>query len=162
MIDKNLLDLSRQINSLARDNKIRISTTESCTGGLVASCLTSIEGASNYFDYGFITYSNEAKITMLGVDPKILDQFGAVSEEVAISMALGALRISKSSISIAITGIAGPSGGSRFKPVGTVCFAVASKVNTESYVRKFIGDRQIIRYKACEEALSFLLKILGK
>ena len=160
MIDKVLLDLSKQINYLAVANKVRISTAESCTGGLLASCLTSIEGASNYFDYGFVTYSNEAKIHMLGVEQKILEQYGAVSEEVAIAMALRAMKISKSSISISITGIAGPGGGSSAKPVGTVYFGIASISNTKAHLVRFTGDRSVVRYKATKEALSLLLKTL--
>jgi PncC family amidohydrolase len=160
MIDKVLLDLSKQINYLAVANKVMISTAESCTGGLLASCLTSIEGASNYFDYGFVTYSNEAKIHMLGVERKMLEQYGAVSEEIAIAMALGAMRISKSSISISITGIAGPGGGSTSKPVGTVYLGIASISNTKAHLLRFTGDRSVVRYKASKEALSLLLKTL--
>lgn len=160
MIDKILLDLSKQINYLAIANKTKIATAESCTGGLLASCLTAIEGASKYFDYGFITYSNEAKTHMLGVEQKILERCGAVSRETAIAMATGAMKQSKSSIAISITGIAGPGGGSVTKQVGTVYYGIASMSNTKARLFRFTGDRSLIRYKATKEALSLLLETL--
>jgi PncC family amidohydrolase len=160
MIDEILLDLSKQINYLAIANKARIATAESCTGGLLASCLTAIEGASNYFDYGFITYSNEAKTHMLGVDPQILERCGAVSKETAIAMAAGAMKQSKSSIALSITGIAGPGGGSTNKPVGTVYCGIASMSDSKARLFRLTGDRPLIRYKATKEALKLLLEVL--
>ena len=112
------------ILQLARAQNLHIATAESCTGGLVAAALTEIPGSSDVFDRGFVTYSNQAKIDMLGVSPQTLEAHGAVSEEVACEMAAGALARSTAQIAISITGIAGP-GGSDFKPEGRVCFGIA-------------------------------------
>jgi nicotinamide-nucleotide amidase len=169
IIDTTLLELVKQIKQLAIANKITISTAESCTGGLLASCLTSVEGASDYFSYGFVTYSNQAKINLLNIAPNIIQKFGAVSEETAQLMALGCKEKSKATIAVAITGIAGPSGGSIIKPIGTVWFAIASDNNVASYLSKFdsaknkvqdLDNRQIIRYLACQKALQLILRSL--
>jgi nicotinamide-nucleotide amidase len=108
----------------AKTRGVKIATAESCTGGMVAAALTDIAGSSEVFERGFVTYSNAAKIEMLGVSPKILDQYGAVSEETAREMAAGALTHSRATLAVSITGIAGP-GGSEFKPEGRVCFGLA-------------------------------------
>ncbi len=108
----------------ARDAGVRVATAESCTGGMVAAALTDIAGSSDVFDRGFVTYSNDAKIAMLGVLAETLDQYGAVSEPVAVEMAEGALAHSMATLAVSITGIAGP-GGSEFKPEGRVCFALS-------------------------------------
>jgi len=160
MIDKILLDLSQQIGDESIANKVRISTAESCTGGLVASCLTSIEGASNYFNCGFVSYSDESKIQMLGVDYAIINKFGAISAETAIAMARGTLKKSGSELVVTITGIAGPSGGSILKPIGTVYFGIGSILKIDSYLYNFTGARQTIRYQACTKALELLLNAL--
>lgn len=136
----------------------KIVTAESCTGGGLAAVLTELAGSSQWFERGFITYSNEAKQELLGVQLKTLEYYGAVSEATAREMAEGALRNSHANISLAVTGIAGPSGGSVDKPVGTVCFAWAIKgqpiLTTTQY---FTGDRQAIREAAVVYALEKLL-----
>ena len=131
---------------------------KSCTGGLVAKYITDIAGSSAWFDRGFVTYSNRSKQEMLGVDEQTLQENGAVSEAVVKQMALGALKRSAANYSIAVSGVAGPSGGSEAKPVGTVCFAWGldnDQVLTETC--HFVGDRESIREQAaryCLEKLS--------
>jgi nicotinamide-nucleotide amidase len=143
------------------DRGLVLVTAESCTGGLVAGAITEIAGASSVFDRGFVTYSNAAKQTMLGVSEDTLVQYGAVSEQVARAMAEGALHHSLADMSIAITGIAGPSGGSIEKPVGLVHFACATKSTT---VHKRIiftqGDRTGIREAAAHQAICLVLDCL--
>lgn len=132
MIDEILLNLVRQIKNVLIAENLTITTAESCTGGLLASSLTSIDGASNYFSYGFVTYSNQAKMDLLNVPSKTIKQFGAVSKETAEAMAIGALRKTNSSIAVAITGVAGPSGGTTTKPVGTVWIVISIKTNIDT------------------------------
>ncbi|MCE3044384.1 CinA family protein [Legionella sp. 16cNR16C] len=141
-----------------------IATAESCTGGLVASELTEIPGSSQWFERGFVCYSNLSKQEMLGVDALLIEQYGAVSQQVAEAMALGALQHSKASISLSITGIAGPEGGSIEKPVGTVWFGYASR--TRNIVRTehchFSNcSRHQIRTRACRKALAGILTLLS-
>src|SRR5262249_7229911 len=118
MFDRALLDLAADVLSKARAKKLRIATAESCTGGLIAGCLTEIPGSSDVFDRGFVTYSNAAKTTELGVTKNIIDAHGAVSKETALAMVEGALKNSNADCAVACTGIAGPGGGSKDKPVG--------------------------------------------
>ncbi len=121
-------------------------TAESCTGGGVAQAITAIAGSSEVFDRGFVTYSNEAKVEMLGVDPALIEAHGAVSEPVAQAMARGALAASRADVAVAITGIAGPGGGSAAKPVGTVCFAWATRAGgCLTRTRHLAGDRAAVR-----------------
>ena len=136
----------------------KLATAESCTGGWVAQCLTAVAGSSDWFDRGFVTYSNEAKEEMLGVSPEMLIAHGAVSEPTAVAMAVGTLAHSRADWSLAITGIAGPSGGSPAKPVGTVCFAWAAR-NGEVAVttRHFVGGREAVRAQSVAFALEGLL-----
>lgn len=145
----------------ARSQGLRIATAESCTGGMVAVALTDIAGSSDVFDRGFVTYSNAAKTEMLGVKPATLAQFGAVSEEVALEMAMGALAHSHADIAVSITGIAGP-GGSDFKPEGRVCFGLAHKGQTQTSTVEFgpIG-RAKVRAAATAHALALLAAALG-
>ena len=126
MSDTLILNLVQQLADKLLAKKLIISTAESCTGGWISQSLTALAGSSAWFDSGFVTYSNAAKIEMLGVDPGTLDQFGAVSPEVALEMAEGALRNSDAAVALAVTGIAGP-GGSQFKPEGRVCFGIITK-----------------------------------
>jgi nicotinamide-nucleotide amidase len=137
---------------------LKVATAESCTGGLVSGALTEIPGSSDVLDRGFVTYSNAAKQTMLGVSAAILERHGAVSRETADAMAAGALAMSKADLSVAITGIAGPGGGSEEKPVGLVHFAAAARDGRRVRREKRYGDvgRSTIRMRAVAEALAML------
>lgn len=135
-----------------------LATAESCTGGWVAQCVTAIAGSSGWFERGFVTYSNAAKVEMLGVPETTLERHGAVSEATARAMAQGALACSRADWAVAITGVAGPSGGSPEKPVGMVCFAWAQKdggCEAEKY--RFDGDREAVRAQSVRHALAGLL-----
>lgn len=147
-------DLAREL----LDRQWRCVTAESCTGGGVAQALTELPGSSDWFERGFVTYSNDAKVELLGVAQHTLEGFGAVSEETAREMAQGALRGSRGQAAIAVTGVAGPSGGSPDKPVGTVVFAWALREGgTTSRIRRFDGDRSAIRRAAVAHAIEGLL-----
>ena len=140
-----------------------LATAESCTGGWAAQALTALAGSSSWFERGFVTYSNAAKEEMLGVRAETLARHGAVSEEAAREMALGALSRSRASVAFAITGIAGPSGGSAAKPVGTICLAWALKGGApRSETRHFAGDREAVRRQAVERALAGVLELLDE
>jgi nicotinamide-nucleotide amidase len=147
------------ILSGARHYGLRIATAESCTGGLVAAGLTQVAGASDVFDRGFITYSNAAKIAMLGVSAATLEKFGAVSEQTALEMAEGGCRSAGVDLCIAITGIAGP-GGSDYKPEGRVCFALAHTGNATQVDTVEFGaiGRENVRQAACDHAFAMLLQ----
>ena len=147
-------------NRLLQD-KLVIALAESCTGGWLSKMITDVAGSSQWFDRGFITYTNSAKIEMLGVKPATLDAHGAVSEQTVAEMAKGAIEQSKADLAIAISGIAGPGGGSDAKPVGLVCFAWARRskfCDTES--KRFTGDREQVRYQAASYAMSEMLQKL--
>ena len=139
----------------------RIATAESCTGGLVAGAITRIAGSSDWFERGFVTYSNEAKLEMLGVPRELLERHGAVSEPVAVAMANGALRASRADCAVSITGIAGPGGGTPAKPVGMVCIGWAARTGVER-VRtfQFEGDRAGVRNASVAAALTGLGQLL--
>lgn len=145
----------------------QLALAESCTGGMVSQAVTAIAGSSGWFDRGFVTYSNEAKVDMLGVAENLIQAHGAVSEPVANAMALGAIQHSHAQISASITGIAGPTGGSLEKPVGTVCFGWAIKNDAEQPMklvvetRYFEGDRAAIRQQAASHALAGLLNLVN-
>ena len=143
---------------LARDNRVKIVTAESCTGGLIAGLLTEIAGSSDVFERGYVTYSNDAKIECLGVDPRLIETEGAVSREVAIAMAAGALSSSRADVSIAVTGIAGPGGGTLHKPVGLVHLAAHRKNHPTRHKECRFGDigRAGIRIATIREALVML------
>jgi len=133
-------------------------TAESCTGGLIAGAITDVPGSSGWFDRGFVTYSNDAKVAMLGVRAQTLDTHGAVSEATAAEMAAGALAHSSADLAVAVTGIAGPDGGSEAKPVGTVCFAWARRGGpVATLTRRFPGDRAAVRQATVELALQGLI-----
>lgn len=142
---------------------IMLATAESCTGGLIIAAMTDIAGSSTVVDRGFITYSNEAKMEMLGVSPTTLDAHGAVSRETVIEMAAGALTHSRASLSLAVTGIAGPGGGSAEKPVGLVWFGVALKGQPVFAERQLFGHkgREFIRHETVRHALQLGLRMLG-
>ena len=154
-------DFARPALDAARQNGIRIATAESCTGGLIAGALTEIAGSSDVFECGFATYSNTAKITMLGVTQTTLDAHGAVSVQVARGMAEGALNRSDATLTVSVTGIAGP-GGSDHKPEGRVCFGIAStghETHTETIEFGAIG-RSNVRAKTVAHALTLLTKAM--
>jgi nicotinamide-nucleotide amidase len=154
MQNPQLQDLAERLIGLYKKAGLRLATAESCTGGMVAAALTDIPGASAVFERGFVTYSNDAKIDLLGVLPESLAAFGAVSAEVAEAMAEGALAYSLADIALSITGIAGPDGGSALKPVGTVYIGLARKEGARfHYQCAFDGDRDDIRRQAAAEAL---------
>ncbi len=139
-----------------------LAVAESCTGGWLAQSVTAIAGSSTWFDRGFVTYSNAAKVDMLGVPESTLERHGAVSEAVARAMAQGVLANSRADWSVAITGIAGPSGGSPDKPVGTVCFAWAGKdAGCEARTCLFSGDRAAVREQSVRYALRGLIERVG-
>ena len=159
-MDVELITLSEAIAAPCRQRRLLIVTAESCTGGWAAQVITHTAGSSAWFERGFVTYSNEAKVEMLGVRPQTLETYGAVSLETAGEMAAGALKNSRAMISLAITGIAGPAGGSPGKPVGTVCFAWCMKDQAPSCQhRLFAGDRVAIRHQAVIYALTGLVAL---
>ena len=139
-------------------NKLTISVAESCTGGTLASTLTSLSGASVYFDRGFITYSNKAKQDLLGVNKDTITKHGVVSEHVALEMVNGVIKNSTSDFAVAITGIAGPSGGTTTKPVGMVCFGLSTYGNNLTSTQLFKGDRLSIISQSVEYSIEQLLK----
>jgi nicotinamide-nucleotide amidase len=161
--DEKLRTAALDLLALCRAGRLKIATAESCTGGLVAATLTEVPGSSDVVDCGFVTYSNAAKQTMLGVPPNTLSRHGAVSSETAAAMAAGALTKSAADLSIAVTGIAGPGGGSKQKPVGLVYFAAAARDGRViARSRRFgkIGRRRV-RERSVAEALD-LLEALAK
>jgi nicotinamide-nucleotide amidase len=154
-------NLSLRLGELLRQHKLVMTTAESCTGGGVSAAITDIAGSSAWFDRAFITYSNEAKMEMLGVREETLAAYGAVSEETVKEMVLGALNNSHATIGVSISGIAGPSGGTDNKPVGTVCFAWADEkdwLHVSTY--QFDGDREQVRQQAVYTAQQVLVEKL--
>jgi nicotinamide-nucleotide amidase len=158
MIESVLREKAAQVLDLCRARGLKVATAESCTGGLVAGALTEIAGSSDVVDRGFVTYSNEAKEAMLGVPSATLKRHGAVSAETAAAMASGALKNSLANIVVAITGIAGPGGGSQQKPVGLVHFAAASRDGRLVARERQYGDigRESVREQSVAEALDLL------
>jgi nicotinamide-nucleotide amidase len=140
------------------DRRWTVATAESCTGGLIAGAITDVAGSSAWFDRGFVTYSNAAKIEMLGVRPETLAALGAVSEAIAREMAAGALARSVADVAVAVTGVAGPAGGTAEKPVGLVCFAWAIRDGApESRTERFGGDRAAVRAATVDRALEGII-----
>lgn len=155
-------DTAAQLGQALRAHGFMLAMAESCTGGMAAEAITSISGSSVWFDRGFVTYSNAAKIDMLGVSRKTLEEFGAVSEQTAVEMAIGALKNSAAQIAGSITGIAGPDGGSAAKPVGTVCFAWAGKnLPVTSCTHWFDGNRNTVRQQAAIFMMAGLIERLN-
>ncbi len=154
--------LTRQLAEALQQRGQRICTAESCTGGLIAKTFTDLAGSSSWFDRGFVTYSNQAKIDMLGVSAQTLQQYGAVSEQVAAEMAAGAITHSEAQLAIAVTGIAGPGGGSELKPVGTVWFGFACDGEITTQRQLFGGDRAAVREHSLLFAIHAMLQILQK
>jgi nicotinamide-nucleotide amidase len=137
-----------------------MTTAESCTGGMIAAACTDLSGSSNWFERGWVTYSNAAKITELGVPAQLIAEHGAVSEPVARAMAAGALQHAPAQVSVAVTGVAGPTGGSADKPVGTVWFGWATPAGVISEVQHFSGNRAAVRAATVQHALKRLLALL--
>ena len=137
-----------------------LATAESCTGGMIAAACTDLSGSSQWFERGFVTYSNEAKAEMLAVPPGLIEEHGAVSEPVARAMADGALAHSRAQVSLAVMGVAGPTGGTEAKPVGTVWFAWCVGGETHSEMQHFAGDRAAVRVATVRYALKRLLSLL--
>jgi nicotinamide-nucleotide amidase len=155
-----MIELARQVGEALKARGARLATAESCTGGWVSMVLTEVAGSSDWFERGYVTYSNAAKREELGVSDATLRRHGAVSEEAAREMAAGAQRKSGAQAALAITGIAGPTGGSAAKPVGTVCFAWARGDRVSSETRRFDGDRASVRRQSVRHALEGLLQRL--
>lgn len=156
--DAALRRLAERVGEALLRSRQRLTSAESCTGGWVAKCVTDIPGSSQWFGRGYVCYSNEAKMELLGVAPGVLETFGAVSRPCAEQMAVGALHAAHADIAVAVTGIAGPDGGSAEKPVGLVWFALAqSAAAPRSERRLFSGDREAIRRAAVATALELLL-----
>jgi nicotinamide-nucleotide amidase len=149
--------LARKVGRRLKASGAKLATAESCTGGWVAQAVTAISGSSEWFERGFVTYSNEAKQEMLGVKRATLKKHGAVSEETAREMAKGALKKSRATIAVAVTGVAGPTGGTPGKPVGMVCFSWATKKALRSETRRFRGNRERVRRQSVVHALKGLL-----
>ena len=159
MFPSDIDDLATAVLSAARAKGLKVATAESCTGGLVAGALTGIAGSSEVIGYGFVTYANAAKARLLGVPETTLQTHGAVSRETAVAMATGALEESGADLVVAITGVAGPGGGSAEKPVGLVWFAVARRGSEAQATERRYGDlgRQAVRLAAVRTALELLL-----
>lgn len=157
-----VLPAAREIVARCTAAGLKVATAESCTGGLVAAALTEIAGSSAVVDRGFVTYSNAAKMTVLAVSPELLERFGAVSREVALAMVAGAIARSDADIALAITGIAGPGGGSAEKPVGLVHFAAARRGSRAMHVERRFGDigRSEVRLASVAQALQMLKELV--
>jgi nicotinamide-nucleotide amidase len=164
VIDPALRKAAAQVLDIFRARGLKIATAESCTGGLVAAALTEIAGSSDVVDRGFVTYSNEAKAAMLGVKPATLKRHGAVSAQTAAAMAAGALKHSLADIAVAITGIAGPGGGTRQKPVGLVYFATASRDGRRLAKSARYGKigRRRVRERSIAQALDLLASLASE
>lgn len=161
LVDNALYDLAERVGRALKERDLMITTAESCTGGWVAEAITMVPGSSAWFERGFVTYTYISKREMLGVGGDTLERHGAVSEEVVREMAQGAIDRSHAQVSIAVSGVAGPSGGSPDKPVGTVCFAWAvrrGEVKTET--RRFDGDRESVRKQSVVHALERVLGLI--
>ncbi len=154
-------NLAREVGIVLKASGMMMATAESCTGGWIAKLMTDISGSSAWFDAGFVTYSNAAKRRMLGVDAELIDIHGAVSEAVVVQMAEGAVIRSEADIAVAVSGIAGPQGGTQEKPVGTVWLAWAAHGRETQTLRcQFAGDRESVRLQTAERALNGIIEYL--
>ncbi len=162
-MNDSILLLVQRLAEFLKGNDMKLVVAESCTGGDLAGALTELPGSSEWFERGYVSYSNESKMELLNVSSETLREYGAVSVETAAEMAQGALNNSHAQISVAVTGIAGPDGGTEEKPVGTVCFAWSSRqLGTVTTSTRFQGDRQTVRLQAIMMALEGLLDMLEK
>ncbi len=157
-----LYRLATRVGHRLREAGALVVTAESCTGGFLAKCLTDLSGSSDYFDRGWVTYSDAAKAKLLGVSPRLLERHGAVSEPAALAMARGALKAAGATVAVAVTGVAGPTGATPGKPVGTVWIAWArrhrGRVRATAEHHRFAGDRDAVRRRTVAAALSGLLQ----
>jgi nicotinamide-nucleotide amidase len=157
--DAELFELARQVGQRLLGLGARLVTAESCTGGWIAKAVTDIAGSSDWFECGYVTYSNAAKVRDLGVAPATLARDGAVSEATVREMAAGALRISGAQVAVAVSGIAGPDGGTAEKPVGTVWLCAGTQDHLVSLVERFPGDREAVRRLSVERALRLVMGV---
>lgn len=161
--DSELYDLAQRAGHKLRASGRRLATAESCTGGWIAKALTDVPGSSQWFERGYVTYSNAAKMRDLGVGADTLERFGAVSEQTVREMSEGALRVSGATVALAVSGIAGPDGGSPGKPVGLVWFCAAARAGTLADIiaeeKLFAGDRDFVRSRAVHHALRLILRL---
>ncbi len=156
--------MTSNVEHLARvltERQLLMATAESCTGGLIAAACTDLAGSSLWFERGFVSYSNAAKHELLGVPQAMIAQHGAVSEAVARAMAQGALSHARAQVAVAVTGVAGPTGGTAAKPVGTVWFGFATPAGLTSEARRFDGDRSAVRRATVQHAIDRLVALLG-
>ncbi len=161
--DTVLYSYAQQVGVLLASKGLKLVSAESCTGGWIGQSITAIAGSSGWYECGFITYSNQAKHRMLGVQATTLLKYGAISEQTAREMVAGALKMSTAQVAIAVTGVAGPSGGSKEKPVGMVCFAWELKQSaTHSTTHFFSGNREAVRRQAVAVALLGIIDLLGE
>ena len=160
-MDKDSVASVQAVAAQLLKHRQKVCTAESCTGGLIAKTFTDLAGSSDWFERGFVTYSNDAKNEMLAVPASLIEDYGAVSEAVATAMASGALRHSKADYSIAVTGVAGPGGGSDDKPVGTVWIALASAEQMVARRYQFDGDRQAVRAATMQTAIELLFDLVS-
>ncbi|MBO6948267.1 MAG: CinA family protein [Rhodospirillales bacterium] len=161
-MEKELIDAADDLLTACRVRGWTVATAESCTGGMVAAALTAIAGSSDVMDRGFVTYTNEAKNEMIGVPMDLFETVGAVSEDVAKAMAEGAMKTANVDLACGITGVAGPGGGSKEKPVGLVHIAAASKAKTIHERCQFDGDRHAVRLSSALKALEMLRRLAEK
>ena len=160
MFAKDITEKAKTLLDLCHDKKLKLATVESCTGGLLAGCLTAIPGSSSTVERGYVTYSNQAKVEEVGVDPALIEKHGAVSREVAEAMASGALRHAPVDLAAGITGVAGPGGGSPEKPVGLVYISAAARNGVPTVTENhFKGDRDAVRAASLAVALDLLIEL---
>ncbi len=162
MTDQSLYDLAAGVGAALKARGLWLVTAESCTGGWIGEAVTAVPGSSAWYERGFVTYTNVAKREMLGVDAHILEQSGAVSEETVRAMVTGALANSHAEVAVAVSGVAGPAGGTAAKPVGTVCIGWGLKSGMPAAeTQHFAGDREAVRRQSVERALAGVLALLG-
>jgi nicotinamide-nucleotide amidase len=159
-LEQSRQSLCRLLADLMLKKQLFLTTAESCTGGLIAAACTDLAGSSQWFDRGFVTYSNAAKTDMLSVDVALISEFGAVSEQVAAAMAQGAVKHSGAQVAVAVTGVAGPTGGSAEKPVGTVWIGWCMDGQVSTQLCHFDGDRTMVRALTVQQAVQGLIKRL--
>ncbi len=163
MADSKLYELAEEVGQALKARGLMLATAESCTGGWVSEAVTMVPGSSDWFERGFVTYTYISKREMLGVSDEILGQYGAVSESTVREMVTGAIARSHAQVAVAVSGTAGPSGGTPEKPVGTVCFAWSFKDGVpQSETQHFAGDREAVRKQSVAHALEGILLLLGR